>query len=120
MKNQDLLLSGVRELSHGNEQAALESFTRALADMEDAALGALCSARLHLLQREAAEAIRVLETLTAREPLMAEAHFLLGKAYQERCRLFDAIRSYRTVLSLDPSDQRAAQALDELLDVQEP
>jgi predicted Zn-dependent protease len=118
--DRDLLLSGIRELSRGNESAALETFTRALAGMGDTSLEALCSARLLLLRREPAAAACVLDALIAAEPSLAEARFLMGKACQDSGRMFDAVRSYREALALDASDRRAAQALAELLDVQEP
>jgi cytochrome c-type biogenesis protein CcmH/NrfG len=118
--DQNLLLSGVRELSRGNEGAALETFTRALAGMGDSTLEALCSARLLLLRREMPQATRVLESLRSREPSCAEASFLLGEAYRETGRLFDAVQSFRMAVALDASDRRAAQALTEILDVQEP
>jgi predicted Zn-dependent protease len=115
-----LLLSGIRELSRGNEKEALETFTRALAGMGDASLEALCSARLLLIRRQPMEAVRVLQTLVAQKPALSEAHFLLARAYQDSGRMFDAVRSYRKSLALDPSDRRAALAIGELLDVQEP
>jgi len=121
------LLSGIRELSRGNDGEALEAFTRALtldptlgALTSDPALGALCSARLHILRRDYPSAQALLERLVARDPGLAEAHFLLGQVFHARCRLFEAIASYRRALQLRPDDPRAASALSDLLDVQEP
>ena len=115
---QELLLSGIREFSRGNEGAALEAFASALS--LDSVLGALCSARLHMLRREHAAAQALLEKLIDREPDVAEAHFLLGQVHQARCRLFEAIVCFRRALALQPADRRCAAALANLLDVQEP
>ncbi len=115
---QNLMLSGIRELSRGNDGEALEAFTEALKGRSP--LGDLCSARLHILRRQYAAAQALLENLIGREPDLAEAHFLLGQVHLASCRLFEAIASYRMAVALDPDDQRAASALSDLLDVQEP
>ncbi len=112
------VLYGIRELSRGNDGEALEAFTRALEG--SSSLGELCSARLHILRREYAAAQVVLERLIGQEPKLAEAHFLIGQVHQANCRLFESIASFRTALALDPDDRRAASALSDLLDVQEP
>jgi tetratricopeptide (TPR) repeat protein len=113
-----LLLDGIRELSRGNELAALETFSRALDG--DASIGALCTARLRLLRREHAKAQEGLEALIEREPGLAEAHFLIGTAHRGQFRTPEAIRSFREALRLDPGHARAALELADLLDVQEP
>ena len=115
---QDLLLSGIREFSRGNEGAALEAFACALS--VDSVPGALCSARLRILHREHAAAQALLEKLIDREPELAEAYFLLGQVHQACCRLFEAIACFQRALALQPADRRAAAALSNLLDVQEP
>ncbi len=115
---QELLLSGIREFSRGNEGAALEAFACALSG--DSVLGALCSARLRILHREHGAARALLEKLIDREPELAEAYFLLGQVHQACFRLFDAIACFRRALALEPADRRAAAALSNLLDVQEP
>ena len=121
------LLSGIRELSRGNDGEALEAFTRALAadptpgaQSSHSILGDLCSARLYILRRDYPSAQALLERLVSRDPGLAEAFFLLGQVFQARCRLFEAIASYRRALELRPDDRRAASALSDLLDVQEP
>ena len=114
----DLLLDGIRELSRGSERGALETFMRVLD--ESASLGALCSARLHILRREPQLAAQVLAELLEREPGLAEAHYLLGTAYRASYRTFDAIRCFREALRLDPAHSRAASELSDLLDVQDP
>jgi tetratricopeptide (TPR) repeat protein len=116
--SQDLLLSGIRELSCGNEGAALAAFACALS--VDSTLGALCSARLHMLRREHAEALALLQELIDQEPDIAEAHFLLGQVYRACCLPFEAVACFRRVLALEPDDPRAAAALSLLLEVQEP
>ncbi len=115
---EDMLLDGIRELSRGNEQAALETFARALD--EDGTVGALCSARLRILRREPDRAARTLAALIEREPGLAEAHYLLGTAHRGRCCTFEAIRCFREALRLDPGHARAASELHDLLDVQDP
>jgi hypothetical protein len=40
----DLLLTGLVELSRGNDQAALDSFIRLLAGSEESTVAALCAA----------------------------------------------------------------------------
>lgn len=111
-------MTGIRELSRGNEQAALRSFARALAD--DPCLAALCTARLHLLSREPEQALRTLRSLAEREPGVAEASYLMGVAHRQAFRTFEALRSFREALRLDPSHARAAEALAELTNVDEP
>jgi tetratricopeptide (TPR) repeat protein len=110
------LLTGIRELSRGNDLAALETFAGAL----DGSLGALCTARLQMLRREHDEARQTLEGLIEREPEIAEAHYLLGIVHRAGYRTFDAIRCFRQALRLDPWNSRAASELSDLLDVQEP
>jgi Flp pilus assembly protein TadD len=114
----DLLLDGIRELSRGDERAALETFMGVLDG--DATLGALCSARLHILRREPEQAARTLAELIAREPGLAEAHYMLATVHRDGYRTFDAIRCFREALRLDPTHSRAAEGLSDLLDVQEP
>jgi Flp pilus assembly protein TadD len=116
----ELLLSGLRELSRGNEGDALEAFTRALSGSADASLGALCSARLLILHGELSAAQKLLEEAVAKEPGLAEAHVMLGQVHKTAYRTFDAARCFRAALALRPDDRRAAAALAELLDVQEP
>ncbi len=115
---QELLLSGIRELSRGNEGPALEAFASALS--LESVLGALCSARLRILRREHAAAQALLEKLIDREPDLAEAHFLLGQVHRSCCRLFEAVACFRRALALEPGDRHCAAALSNLLDVQEP
>ncbi len=114
----DLIRAGVWELSRGNEREAMETFTRALSD--DPLLGALCSARLHVLARRPAEAQRVLTALIERAPDLAEAHYLLGTVHRSCFRTFEAMRCYREALRIDPEHERAAFELDVLYNVQEP
>ena len=66
------------------------------------------------------EAAAILLAATAREPSLAEAHYLLGLALRGMYRNFDAIRSFRTALTLEPDNAEARMAMDELLNVQEP
>lgn len=115
-----LLVSGLRELTQGNEGGALEALARALPESADASLGALCSARLLILRGELQGAQRLLEEMVAEEPGLAEAHFMLGQVHRSCYRTFDALACFRTALALRPGDRRAAAALAELLDVQEP
>jgi tetratricopeptide (TPR) repeat protein len=115
-----MVLDGIRELSRGNEQAALEAFSQALTGADDPDTAALCAARLLVLRRQTDEAGKVLEDLVESRPDLAEARLLLGNVYRDSCRFFEAVRSFRAVLHLDPRNAEAAAALHELLDVQEP
>jgi tetratricopeptide (TPR) repeat protein len=115
-----LVLEGIRELSRGNEQAALEAFSRALAGADDPDTAALCAARLLMLRARFDEAGRTLESLAEERPGLAEARLLLGYVYRRQCRFFDAIHSFRAALHLEPGNAVAEAALHELLDVQEP
>jgi tetratricopeptide (TPR) repeat protein len=114
-----LVLEGMRELSRGNEQAALAAFGEALAGTGDPH-AELCNARLLVLRRRYDEAQGVLEELVRCGPGLAEAQVLLGIVYRETYRFFDAVRSFRAALRLDPRNEAAGDALRELLDVQEP
>jgi predicted Zn-dependent protease len=119
-RQNDLLLTGLIELSRGSEAAALETFSRLLSDSGESMVAALCSARLLMRRGDPAAAVEILRTLISREPASAEAHYLLGQAYARDYRLTEAIGCYRAALSLSPSDPQARAALDELIDVQEP
>lgn len=114
-----ILLAGIRELSRGNEREALEAFARALEGTEDVT-AALCAARRLILERAFGEAAVLLQELVRREPDLAEAHYLLGRAHQRMFQNPEAIRSFRQALALDPGDPRADASLRLLLDVQEP
>jgi tetratricopeptide (TPR) repeat protein len=115
-----LVLDGIRELSCGNEREALESFSLALAGSDGSGTAELCAARLLILRGRHDEAARALEGLLAGRPCCVEARVLLGAAHRGRNRLLEAIASYRAALVLDPANRGAAEALRELLDVQEP
>jgi hypothetical protein len=113
-----MVLDGIRALCAGRQEAALESFASALPGESE--LWALCSARLHLLRGEMHAARVRLEEVVARAPSMAEAHFMLGQVHRAACRTFEAMASFREALRREPSHRRAAAALAELLEVQEP
>ncbi len=101
------------------ESIVLETIlTRVLCD--DPLLGALCSARLHIMARRPAEAERVLRALIERAPDLAEAHYLLGTVHRAAFRNFDAMRCCREALRIDPEHERAGFELDVLFNVQEP
>jgi hypothetical protein len=119
-RQRGLLVAAIRELTRGNEREALESFHSVLSGADDPVTAALCSARLLIINRQFEEAASVLEDLLTRSPATVEAHLLLGIVHRETYRLFDAIGSFRAVLVLEPSNERAGEALRELLDVQEP
>ena len=115
-----LLLEGLVELSRGNDEEALEAFVALLAGSEQSTLAALCAAQLLLRRRDNAAAAALLEELAAREPGLAEAHFLLGQARRAMCRTIEAIRSYREALELDPEHRGARAALEQLACAEEP
>jgi tetratricopeptide (TPR) repeat protein len=117
---QSLVMEGIRELYRGNEEGALEAFSMVLAGTGDALAAALCYARLLLLRRRYAEAVSALETLVRDEPDCLTAWLLLGTAQRASYRMFDAVRSYQAALALEPGNAEAAEALNELLEVQEP
>jgi Flp pilus assembly protein TadD len=116
----DLLVAGIRELSRGNDRTAFAAFERALAGSRDSTLGALCSARFLILDGRLDDARRVLGDLVEKRPDLTEAHYLLGRVHRDSFRMLDAVQSFREALRLDPVDRRAAAALGEILDVQEP
>jgi tetratricopeptide (TPR) repeat protein len=117
---QDLLLRGLLELSRGDDEAALEAFAALLAGSDESSLAALCAAQLLTKRRDFAGAAAILEALAARDPALAEAHKLLGQAYLGMHRTMAAIQSFRRSLALDPADDTARAALDDLTSVQEP
>ena len=104
-EEKNLLLAGLIAMSRGQDDLALAAFTSLLAADEPSNLAATCAAQL-LLKR--------------RDMKGAEAHYLLGLALRGMYRNFDAIRSFRTALSLEPDNAEARMAMDELLNVQEP
>ena len=114
----DRLVEGILQLSAGREDAALESFASVLPG--ESTPWALCSARLHLLRGELAAARVRLEQVIAREPGLAEAYFMLGQVHRAAFRPFEAAACFRAALRLEPGHRRAASALAELLEVQEP
>jgi Flp pilus assembly protein TadD len=115
-----LILDGIRELSRGRDEEALEAFGRALAGTEEAPAAALCSARLLILRRRYDEATELLGELAEGRPDLAEAQMLLGRAHRARGRIFEAMRAFRAVLALEPWNASAEEALREILEVQEP
>jgi tetratricopeptide (TPR) repeat protein len=121
-----LAMQGIRALTHGDEEGALEAFGLALDGSGDYFEARLCRARLLVIRRRYEEAEAALAGLAEEAPDSAEARnraeawLLLGIAQREQFRLYDAIGSFRTAALLDPSDDRAGAALLELLDVQEP
>jgi tetratricopeptide (TPR) repeat protein len=117
---EELVLEGIRELSRGNQEAALEAFGLALEDSDDPDTAALCAARLGILRMRFEEAERRLGEVLERRPYCVEALLLLGIAQRGQNRIFDALGSYREALRLDGGNERAAEELRELLEVQEP
>jgi predicted Zn-dependent protease len=116
----DVLLDGLVELSRGNDEGALEQFTRLLAGKGESSLAAMCSAQLLLKKGDAAAAVALLENARAEAPGSAALSYLLGTAYARTYRTFDAIACFRETLAIAPGDEQARVALDELLCVQEP
>jgi predicted Zn-dependent protease len=119
-RENDLLLTGLIELSRGNDTAALESFCGVLSRSGESTVAALCSAQLLMKRGDPAAAAEILQRLIARAPARAEAHYLLGQAFAQAYRIADAIRCFRAALALSPADLQARAALDELINVQEP
>jgi Flp pilus assembly protein TadD len=115
-----LILQGIRDFSLGNEEEALAAFSHALAGTDDATSAALCSARLLILRRRNDEAVELLEALVDSKPGLADARLLLGTAQKNKGRIFEAMRSFRAALLLDPGNESAESALSEILEAQEP
>jgi Flp pilus assembly protein TadD len=70
----------------------------------------------HLLRNgDTAEAIPVLERVTAAAPDNALAHFWLGRAYETAARPAEAIREYRAALARKPEDASIQDALRRLV-----
>ncbi len=116
----DELLAGLEALSRGKESAALERFAGVLGRCGDSAAAALSSARILLARGDPLRASVLLQSVTLRDPGVSVAHAMLGQALFGLHRNEEAIRSFRTALSLDPGNSEATIALDELLNVQEP
>jgi tetratricopeptide (TPR) repeat protein len=127
-----LTMQGIRALTRGDEEGALEAFGLALEGSGDHFEARLCRARLLVMRRRYDEAEEALAELAGEAPESAEARdraearnhaeawLLLGIAQRERFRLYDAVDSFRAAALLDPLDGRAGAALRELLEVQEP
>jgi TolA-binding protein len=64
--------------------------------------------------------VDLLVELTAWEPGLADAHFLLGQALEQANRTLDAITAYRRALRMRPASANASEALTRLTDVQGP
>ncbi|HEY6251517.1 MAG TPA: rhomboid family intramembrane serine protease [Candidatus Angelobacter sp.] len=67
-----------------------------------------------LQQQNYPEAIKLLEQETAKNPNDAKGHALLGNAYQLNGERDKAIAAYKTAVELNPNDQDAQEALQEL------
>jgi tetratricopeptide (TPR) repeat protein len=117
---ESLLLAGLVHLTLGDREAALEAFEKARGGAEGSWLASLCAAEILIDRRDYREAAELLAEQIGRTPELAEAHYLLGLAYQRVYRNSDAIRCFRTALVLEPAHRRAAAGLAELIDVQEP
>ncbi len=118
MKTTSDMVTAVRDLSCGNEREALRSFARAFVDTPRVA--ALCTARMLIMDGNPEAAALILRDVLAEEPGLVEARVLLGMAQRNACRMFEAMATFREALRLDPDNARAADALAELVEVDEP
>ena len=80
--------------------AAVESLRAALAVLPTSAPARFALARSLLMSGQAPAAVAELEKVTAQEPRMREAYYLLGRAYQAAGRAADAERAFARVQEL--------------------
>jgi tetratricopeptide (TPR) repeat protein len=96
----------------GNDEKAQEAFSILRRESQESLLANYFLAQLYMKRNEHAKALPLLEELVKMNPNFAEAHFLLGEAYAGLYKNFEAIRSFRTAVELNPEDKRARMMLD--------
>ena len=96
----------------GDDEKALESFSRLRRESSESLLANYFLAQLHIKRNEHAKALDLLEELVRTSPDFAEAHFLLGEAYAGLYKNFDAVRCFRRAVELNPADKRARLMLE--------
>ena len=69
-----------------------------------------------LREGETAKAIDVFASYVSFYPVSAEAYLFLGKAHQEANRFPSAVENVRKALELDPENEEARSALEELME----
>ena len=100
----------------GDDEASFVAYNRLHEESEESMLADYFLAQLHLRRKEQEKAVDLLEKLLKVTPDFAEVHYLLGLAYSELHKNAEAIRKFRDVLTLDPDDKRARNALELYMD----
>ena len=100
----------------GNDDKALESFSTLRRESPESLLANFFLAQLCMKRNEFTRALELLEELVRMSPDFAEAHFMMGQALAGLYRNFDAIRSFRRAVELNPEDKRAKLMLEHYTD----
>jgi Tfp pilus assembly protein PilF len=113
-------LLGEVAVRQGRKADAETEFKKSLALKADLVPAQLALASVYVVSNKplaAEEAYRQALDIASDALDLANVHFLYGKFLEspDRRRPFDAIAEYSAALSLDPSNEQAKQALDQLI-----
>lgn len=100
----------------GNDEAALEGFTRLRTVSPESLIANFHLAQLRMKQRRYGEALSLLTDLSEVSPNLAEVHYLIGTVQYRMHSNSEAIKSFRRTLELSPHDTRAQSILELLVE----